>query len=80
MIIDSAAIRSLADLYRREQAAGHCLDPDQAATTAVAHLLALGYRSTVPHHGEEPEAPGRRGGPGPVTRLPAPGRDRKCDR
>jgi hypothetical protein len=43
-MIDVAAVRSLADLYRREQSAGHCLDPDQAATTAVTHLLALGYR------------------------------------
>jgi hypothetical protein len=47
-MIDVAAVRSLADLYRREQSVGHCLDPDEAATTAVTHLVALGYRGPQP--------------------------------
>jgi len=48
VIIDVVAVRTLADLFRREQAAGRCLDPDQAAAAAVTQLLALGYRRTGP--------------------------------
>ncbi len=46
MIVDSAAVESLADLYRREQSAGRCLDAGQLATLAVCHLCAIGYRRT----------------------------------
>jgi hypothetical protein len=72
VIIDATAVRSLADLFRREQAVGRCLDPDQAATTAVAHLTALGYRCPAPHQ----DVPGARPGPAPaMPALPAAGPD-----
>ncbi len=44
VFMDVKATSSLADLYRREQAAGRCLDADQLATLAVSHLYAIGYR------------------------------------
>jgi hypothetical protein len=48
MMIDVAAVQSLADLLRREQSTGQCLEPEAAAITAVTHLLALGYRGPDP--------------------------------
>jgi hypothetical protein len=48
MMIDVAAVQSLADLLRREQSTGQCLEPEAVALTAVTHLVALGY------HGPDP--------------------------
>ena len=68
---DAAAVRSLADVYRREQAFGACLDPDQAASTAVAHLRALGYDPPTQRHPGHDTLPDLR--VVPVFPLPNPG-------